>query len=994
MARASEKQIKKLGEEIFSRMKGEKPSVFKKDWWSGKMMDWSMKDEAFKVEMFRFVDVFPTLKDHVQVAEHLQEYFCRPGQDFPSSFQWGLSKVKPDSWVAKKAAGQIEKQIHGMASKFIAGTDASEAIGGLREMWDSGLCFTLDLLGEATVSEKEAHDYLERYNEILDTLIAETAGWPEQPALEKSAWGRIPRVNVSVKISSLYSQLDAIDFDGSIEATKERLRPLFRKAKEHGAFINIDMESYKHKDLTIAIFKSLLEEPEFADFEHAGIVMQAYLKDAEDDVKALCKWAKKRKTPITVRLVKGAYWDYETIHSQQEGWENPVFSKKWQTDQSYENCTEILLDYHKYIRTAIGSHNVRSIAHAMAYADAKRLDKSAIEFQMLYGMAEPMKAAVSSMGYRLRDYVPIGEIIPGMAYLVRRLLENTSNESWLKMSFADGKSIDELLSAPEPPEGQVAADGGAPPHKQPITEHGFRNEPMRDFAHASDRERFQGALETVRGRLGMEYPLVINNEDVATSRSMKSVNPSRTDQLVGTVAVADIEHADQAIRAAWAAKDAWADTDPSERAEYLFKLADKMREWRDELAGWMVFEVGKNWREADADVCEAIDFCEYYGREMKRLAEPQRLGHIPGELNLMWYQPRGVAAIIAPWNFPLAILTGMTVAAAVTGNTVIMKPAEQSSVIAAKLMELCRSVGFPPGVINYLPGIGEEVGEHLVQSPYTHIIAFTGSMQVGLDIIRKAGDTDPTKQQRVKKVVCEMGGKNAIIVDADADLDEAVQGVIQSAFGFQGQKCSACSRAIVLASCYDEFKERVVEATRSLVIGPSDDPANRIGPVVDGDACNKINSYIEIGRQEGDLLISREVPEGGCFVGPTVVEGITPEHRLAHEEIFGPVLALMKAEDFDEALEIANGTRYALTGGVYSRSPMNIEKARAQFKVGNLYINQKCTGALVYRQPFGGFKMSGVGSKAGGPDYLLQFMEPRAVTENTMRRGFAPDELL
>jgi RHH-type proline utilization regulon transcriptional repressor/proline dehydrogenase/delta 1-pyrroline-5-carboxylate dehydrogenase len=994
MARASEKQINELGKEIFRRMKGETPSVFKKDWWSGKMMDWSMKDEAFKVEMFRFVDVFPTLKDHVQVAEHLQEYFCRPGQDFPSSFQWGLSKVKPDSWVAKKAAGQIEKQITGMASKFIAGTDASEAMGQLRQMWDDGMCFTLDLLGEATVSEKEARDYLERYNEILDTLIAETADWPEKPALEKAGWGRVPRVNVSVKITSLYSQIDAIDFDGSIEAVKERLRPLFRKAKQSGAFINIDMESYKYKDLTLATFKSLLEEDEFSDFENAGIVIQAYLKGAQDDVKELCKWAKKRKTPVTVRLVKGAYWDYETIHSQQEGWENPVFTKKWQTDESYEACTETLLDYHKYVRAAIASHNVRSIAHAMAYADAKRIDKDAVEFQMLYGMAEPMKAAVTSMGYRLRDYVPIGEIIPGMAYLVRRLLENTSNESWLKMSFADGKGVDELLAAPEPPAGQTAADGGQPRHKQPITDHGFRNEPMRDFAHAADRENFAGAMQTVRGRLGMSYPLVINNEDVQTERTIQSVNPSRTDQLVGTVGVASIDQADQAIRAAQTAKAGWANTSPDERADYLFKLADKMREWRDELSGWMVHEVGKNWREADADVCEAIDFCEYYAREMKRLAKPQRMGNIPGELNLMFYKPRGVAAIIAPWNFPLAILTGMTVAAAVTGNTVIMKPAEQSSVIAAKLMELCRSVGFPPGVINYLPGIGEEVGEHLVASPYTDIIAFTGSMNVGLEILRKASDTDPHNQHQVKKVVCEMGGKNAIIVDADADLDEAVQGVVQSAFGFQGQKCSACSRAIVLESCYEEFKERVVEATRSLIIGPSDDPAHSIGPVIDADAQNKSNSYIELGKQEGELLIHRETPDGGYFVGPTIVEGITAEDRLAQEEIFGPVLALMKAEDFDEALAIANDTRYALTGGVYSRSPMNIERARADFNVGNLYINQGCTGALVYRQPFGGFKMSGVGSKAGGPDYLLQFLEPRAVTENTMRRGFAPEELV
>ena len=989
MARAAEKRVIELGNEIFARMKGEAPSVFRKDWWSGKVMDWSMKDEAFKVEMFRFVDVFPALKDHVQVAEHLQEYFCRPGQDFPSSFQWGLARVKPDSWVAKKAAGQIEKQIMGMASKFIAGEDAPEAMATLRQMWDSGLCFTLDLLGEATLSEAEAADYLARYDAIFDALIGATAAWPARPELDQAPWGQVARANVSVKISSLYSQLDAIDFEGSIEAVKTRLRPLFRKAKAHGLFLNIDMESYKDKDLTIATFKSLLEEDEFADFANAGMVIQAYLKDSEEDIVALCKWAKRRKTPVTIRLVKGAYWDYETIHSIQEGWPSPVFGQKWQTDQSYERCTEILLDHHKYIHAAFASHNVRSIAHAMTYAEANKIDKRDLEFQMLFGMAEPMKAAVIAMGYRLRDYVPVGEIIPGMGYLVRRLLENTSNESWLKMSFADGKSIEELLAKPAPPASpspdRLAADGGA------LNGEGFRNEPLRDFAHASVRAQFNEALATVRSRLGMAYPLVIGGKEIETKERMLSVNPSRPKEVVGEVARATVEDAEAAIQAAEAAGPGWAGLPAAERAKYLFELAEQLRKWRDHLAGWMIFEVGKSWREADADVCEAIDFCEYYAREMIRLDKPQRLGHLPGELNLMFYQPRGVAAVIAPWNFPLAILCGMTVAAAVTGNTVIMKPAEQSSVIAAKLMALTREAGFPPGVINYLPGLGEEVGEHLVQSPKTHLIAFTGSMDVGLEILRKAAVTNPFEQRHVKKVVCEMGGKNAIIVDADADLDEAVQGVLQAAFGFQGQKCSACSRAIVLASCYDEFKTRLIEATRSLILGAVDDPAHAVGPVIDQAAFDKIRGYIDLGKAEETLLIEHAAPQGGYFVGPTIFEVSDPAGRLAQEEIFGPVLALMKVDDFGQALAIANATRFALTGGVYSRSPLNIERARREFQVGNLYINQKCTGALVYRQPFGGFKMSGVGAKAGGPDYLVQFMEPRSMTENTMRRGFAPE---
>ena len=989
MARAKEKDVVRMGRQIFDAMKGQKPSVFNKDWWSGKVMDLSMKDEAFKVEMFRFVDVFPTLKNPVQVAEHIQEYFCRPEQDFPAMFQFGLSRVAPDGMIARKAASLIAGQMTGMAQKFIAGTTAAESMTVLRQIWDSDLAFTLDLLGEATVSEDEAQTYVTRYHEILDTLIAQTAAWPAKPQLEQASWGTVQRVNVSVKVSSLYSQIDPIDFDGSIDAVKDRLRPLFRKAKAAGAFINLDMEQYELKDLTIALFKSLLTEPEFADFDGAGLAIQAYLRDAPRDVEDLCKWAKKRGTPVTVRLIKGAYWDFETIHAEQESWRNPVWTNKWETDRCYEQCTELLLDHHKYIRTAIGSHNVRSIAHAIVYASACKVKPSDLEFQMLFGMAEPMKIALTKMGYRVREYVPIGEMIPGMAYLVRRLLENTSNESWLRHSYADGMSVDALLAEPAPPAGQKESTGLE--HIQPMDPvTGFRNHPMLDFALDSHRTQMAAAIETVRGQLGLTVPAVIGSDTLTTPETLANIDPSNG-QKIAAITLADVGLADRAVSVARTAAPAWAATAPAARADLLHRAAQAMAKRRHELAAWMVFEVGKSWREADGDVCEAIDFCNYYALEMKRLASARRLGHVAGELNLMFYRPRGVAAVIAPWNFPLAILTGMTMAAAVTGNTVIVKPAEQSSVIAYKMMEVLREAGFPPGVVNFLPGVGEVVGKHLVEHPHTDVIAFTGSMQVGLQILASAGTTHPA-QLHPKKVVCEMGGKNAIIVDADADLDEAIKGVVGAAFGFQGQKCSACSRVVVHASCYDEFRARLVEATRSLEIGPAHDPAFAIGPVVDAEAKAKIESYIELGKQEGKLLVQREAPDVGTFVGPTVFEEIAPDARLAQEEIFGPVLALMRAENFDEALAIANGTRFALTGGVYSRSPTNIAKAYAGFDVGNLYINRKCTGALVYRQPFGGYRMSGVGTKAGGPDYLQHFMVPRAVSENTMRRGFAPQD--
>ena len=418
------------------------------------------------------------------------------------------------------------------------------------------------------------------------------------------------------------------------------------------------------------------------------------------------------------------------------------------------------------------------------------------------------------------------------------------------------------------------------------------------------------------------------------------------------------------------------------------RAAEIMRRKRLELASWEVFEVGKGWREADGDVIEAIDYLEYYAREMLRLAQPRITQHLAGESNVYLYEPRGIAAIIAPWNFPLAILTGMTAAALVTGNCAIMKPAEQSPLMAAHLLDILREAGLPRPTCHLLQG-GGALGAHLVRQQSIHAIAFTGSREVGLEILKQAYTTQ-AGQTHVKRVVCEMGGKNAVIVDNDADLDEAVVHIIDSAFGYQGQKCSAASRIILLNEVHDRLLSRIIEAVKSLKIGPPADPRNFIGPVIDAEAKERIENYSDVGIKEAQCALHMAAPEGGFFVGPAIFSEVAPQSRLAQEEIFGPVLSIIRARDFEDALEIANRSSFALTGGVFSRSPAHIELARKEFRVGNLYINRGITGAVVERQPFGGLKLSGIGSKAGGPDYLLQFLEPRTISENTLRHGFVP----
>jgi RHH-type proline utilization regulon transcriptional repressor/proline dehydrogenase/delta 1-pyrroline-5-carboxylate dehydrogenase len=614
------------------------------------------------------------------------------------------------------------------------------------------------------------------------------------------------------------------------------------------------------------------------------------------------------------------------------------------------------------VNLAIGSHNLRSIAHALAALKLRGLPENTIEFQMLRGMADELKAGLVERKYRIREYIPVGQMIPGMAYLVRRLLENTSNESWLRAGFSDDTDEKTLLASPAllaaVPKARV--DGGdLKSEMSDLQSNSFHNEPLRDFSDAAQRKAFELAIA------GSTVPSVAND---GTMDDVKRV-----------------------VEKAHAAFPAWRDRDPAERASILRAGAKLMRSRRDDLAGVIIREASKPWAEADADVCEAIDFCEYYAAEAIQRMPPRDLGHIPGEDNQLWHEGRGVAAVISPWNFPLAICCGMTVAALVTGNTAIVKPAEQSPGIAKRMCEILWEAGVPRDVLQFLPGRGEVVGAALVRHPLVATIAFTGSKAVGIDILRAAAET-PEGQRFIKRVICEMGGKNAIIVDASADIDEAVLGVRQSAFGYAGQKCSACSRAVVLGDNYDLFLRRLVEATRALVVGDPLLPGTDIGPLIDDEAAKKVRGYIDIGRAEAKLELAVEGPPGDRFVGPHIfsIEGDGHASRIATEEIFGPVLLVIKAKDVEEAILIANSSSYKLTGGVFSRTPSTIERVRREFRVGNLYINRGNTGALVGRQPFGGFGLSGVGSKAGGPDYLRQFVDPRVCTENTMRRGFVP----
>ena len=978
-------RISEIGEYYWRRMKGEQPSLFDRKYWQGQLLDWVMKDESFKVDAFRFVDVLPALESTTAVSSHVRDYLLREKRDLPLTIRTALKMAGSDI-TSPLVARAIRSNVSDMARRFICESDSKKSLKVFTKLAKQNLTFTADILGEATTSDAESEAYLQKYLNLITLLGDAAQKWPDISLLHESPAGPLPKANISVKISALDPYLDAADQQGSIARLKERLLPLLRLAKEKNVFINFDLEQWAAHDITYGLFEEVACHPDLVNWPHIGIVIQAYLKISGQDCDNLLAISKKRGTPFTVRLVKGAYWDYEVVHARQNGFTCPVFTRKGLTDANYEQLSSKLIEQHSLLNPAFASHNLRSLVHAMVVAEEKGVEKTAFELQMLYGMAEPLRKVFSADGYRVRIYAPIGELLPGMAYLVRRLLENTSNSGFLRQSYHEGVAISSMLEPPllepEAPEPEKLVPGNlfSP----------FTNVNLLDFCESQVRDVFALAVASVPAQLPLTVPLVINGSEIATEEVAVHPSPNNPDLVVTMSSRAEVHHAEEALQISTQAFPAWRDQSVEYRAGILEKLAGILEENRFELAAMQTHEVGKPWREADGDVAEAIDFCRYYARRALIELGASQQGDLAGENNVLLYEGRGPTIIIAPWNFPLAILCGMTTAALVAGNTVLIKPATAATGTAYMFYKYILQAGVPGEVAQFLPGSGETIGKHLVTHSATSQIAFTGSKEVGLEIIELAVKTDPG-QKEIKRVVCEMGGKNAIIVDEDADPDAALKGVIHSVFGYAGQKCSACSRLILVGSIYESFIKRLQEACRSIPMTSATDPSCRLGPVIDKRAYERLSALIADPPKGAHLLFKGGAPDVGLFVPPTILEVSDANNPMMQLEFFGPVLTVIRADDFNAAIDIANSTEFALTGAVYSRSPTNLQRAQIDFKVGNLYINRHCTGAIVHRQPCGGFGMSGFGTKAGGPGYLRLFANPRCISENTMRSGFTPD---
>ncbi len=989
-------RVRSIGHEIFELAGAARPRIWQGAWWLEAMTRVLDHDERLRARAFEFVDCLPTLTTHRSLVRHLAEYFDPNVVPVPRVVHALIGPGPLRDARERLIASAARLGATRMAGRFITGYDAPSAIRTVERLRRERMAFTLDVLGEATTSAAQADRYAGVYHDLIDQLSPRARGWSIDPLIDQAGSGSMPRVNLSIKPTGLDPHFDAIDPAGAMKRVSDRLRPLLRHARRAGAFVNIDMEAFRYRDLTLALFKRLLLEDEFRDWPDVGIVVQAYLRDGERDLADLLAWGKRRGTRFGVRLVKGAYWDAETAAAVRNHHAPPVWTRKWETDACYERMTKVMLARVDVIRPAFASHNIRSLAVVLATAEALGVAPCHYEVQMLFGMGDPLKSAMVRMGQCVRIYSPYGQLMPGMGYLIRRLLENSSNEGFLKQSFGDHGSRERLLQDP----------GGVRPPSTPPASRYYRNtdpeEPMSDFTNASttnfsadqNRCKMVQAIAYVRGEFGRAYPMLIDGRSVITKTTFDSVNPSNPGEVVGRVARATTTDVSRAVTAARTAFPAWRATPAASRAELLRSVAADLERRRFELAATIVLEVGKPWREADADISEAIDHWRYYADQIERIESRPRLRNLPGEDNMLTYSPKGVCGVLSPWAFPLAILSGMTGAALAAGNTVVIKPASQASVTAAKLAEIVQGAGFPPGVFNFVPGPGARIGPSLVEHPDVNVVAFTGSHEVGKAVTRGGAIVRP-EQTFIKKMIVEMGGKNAIIIDDDADLDGAVQAVIESAFAFAGQKCSSCSRLVVVDGVYEALLDRLRDATQSVRIGPAEQPSTMVGPVIDAAARDRIMEYVELGRSQGRVLVEASLPAEcgqGYFVAPIVIVDIEPDAPLSQDEVLGPVLTVLRARDFDHALAIANGTKYALTGGVFSRSPEHLERARRDFAVGNLYINRRITGSQVDAQPFGGFKLSGTGVKAGSPDYLLHFMDARCITENTARSGFVPSQ--
>ncbi|MSQ36427.1 MAG: aldehyde dehydrogenase family protein [Dehalococcoidia bacterium] len=971
---AVEARTQQLGRELLAAAARYRPGPAERveDW----LLTHAVAEERFRGRLLRYMDVLAAL-DHDagghEAKRLAREYFGDAFPDLPFALRWLLRVARDPLLPAPVVGVTARRSVELFARRFIT-LPAPDAVRATADQLAAlGRSPSFDLLGEAVLSAAEAQAYVDRYLALLVQLATHPA------AGTRTASGNAT-LQISLKLSSLTAHFSPVDPAGTVRRVRPALEAIVEAAARARVGLTVDMEQYAYRDLTWELFTHVFGRgARFADWPDAGIVLQAYLRDAETHAHQLVAFARARGMPFQVRLVKGAYWDYETIVAAANRWPAPVWSAKAATDASFERTLAILVAAHPALRIAVGSHNARAHAHAEALAAVHGLPPRTLEHQVLFRTAEGTSRGLAALGWDVRDYVPVGEPLPGMAYLVRRVLENSSQAGFLLQSRS-GATPDELLRAPRPvddaPPGPLAPPRGerGPGGEGSREARAPAGEGSVDFPRAAEarwhdaafREAFEATLASTRARWGerFELPPAL----AAGSELVAVFSPSHPDgPPVGHAAFATGEAARRLAAELRAGAPHWAGAPVAERTRALRRAADLLYERAHEFAAWLVHEGGRDRADAWAEVVEAVDALQYYAQR----AEALFAAH--GDT----VTPRGVVAVIPPWNFSLAIPCAMTAAALVTGNAAILKPAAQTPLVAHRLVALLHEAGVSTDVLACLPGRGADAGQALADSPDVAMVAFTGSHAVGTHLHESVAHVDPADAP-LKALVAELGGKNPVLVFADADLDEAVDGILRSAFGHANQKCSAASRVLVAAPLFEHLRDRLIDAAQSIEVGPADAPATRVNPLIDRPAWERLQRAAATAREQCTVLLDRFAGRPGTLEAGPLIMQLSADRALsattATEELFGPILVLIPFTDEAEAYAIANGTGYALTAGVFSRSPRTIERATHALDAGNIYVNRTITGARIGVEPFGGHHRSGTGPKAGGPDYLWAFL--------------------
>jgi len=953
-----EDPILKRGDEWIEKLTPKLPTILNPSYWEDQLVQSLFASHEFQNQLFRFVDVFPALKTTENVVEHFRAYL--ENLELSPRVE-SLLSLTTSPLTQVMCQRLIKFSVEKMAKKYILAESLFSNKAFIKGLEYQGYRMSFDILGEATLTEREAKNYSDLYLSMIDR--SDEINESQEPS---------KILNLSLKSTALIPHLSMVDHEGSVSKLVEALLPILMKAKEKHVFINIDMEQTDFHEIIYDAFEVCLLHEDLIDYEDIGIVVQAYTKDSEQRCLKLFELSKKRETSFAIRLVKGAYWDYEIAMARQRGWPIPVFTDKSKSDEQYDKLSTLLLENTKLIYPAFATHNLRSMVHISLEVEKNEVGSKGFEFQMLYGMAPAFGEFILAEGYHCRLYCPLGEMIPGMGYLVRRLLENSSNTGFLK-KFHAGVDLKVLFSKPD------SLD------ELKLDTHTYSKAPLLNFTQTEVREQFENALMEWEAN----FPICIGEHSHLEKVNVFNPNNKECIAEIEFLKEKDLlnvfEKADEAFVS-------WKKVSVKDKAKMIARCANILEEKRFKLASLMSLEVGKNWEEADADVVEAIDFCRFYAKQSEKELGLQEVISTMGESNCLNYEGRGVTLVISPWNFPLAILCGMTTASLLAGNTVVMKPAEQSALIAYELYKILLDSGVPEDVLYYSPCDGEKVLSKVCDHALVKQIAFTGSKEVGLELLQKSLCVE---NSMIRPVYAEMGGKNSAYIDNDTDFDEVIPHVLHSAFAFAGQKCSALSRLFIHKDIKDEFMERLLESVPTYQLEISTDKKCDVGPLIDETSFERVNDLLQVLEEDANVkqcYKSHDVPKQGYFVPISIYEVGDLKHPLMQDEFFAPILAIMCVDSFEDGMMKMNDSSFGLTASIFSRHPVHIEQAKERLEVGNLYINRGCTGAVVGRQPFGGLKLSGTGRKAGGTGYLQQFAVAKTVTENTCRHGFVSHE--